>query len=485
MRKRRKHQEELEGELIASADEGGPEAGSEASSRPPPEAASRVGGPAGPRDGHRVTPVDIQQKVFRSAFRGYSEREVDVFLDEVTEEMARLLAETRSLRDQLQRAEMRATTPLGFADDRAAVQAREEAARLLQRSREEADRIVREAGDDAERMRDDARAAAGRSTTDAGAPQGFAADAALVGAAPAGPPPTRDFIHREREFLQRLAELIQSHAEAIREDLRRSKGGPEPEPPSGAAPSGPAEGSEDHARATPHGEAVTEPAVAEDATSALGSAEVGMMGVGPADAPVPETPSVQAPAVEGPAADAPTAEPAAEGVPPPAEQAEEPTEEQGGAESEAAYVSLHEPGPAGDPAWEIPPSDETSPPPAPSSAVDFAVDLERDGMGSAAGSADDLLPWESEPTRSMQAPAAEPATAPEQENVAPAEPTHEPTATGLTRPFGNAPRGGVQRGEGPATGATSLERAHVTAPAPGEDREDEQRSLRELFWGED
>ena len=37
---------------------------------------------SGPR---KVTPVDIQQKEFRLAFRGYSEREVDQFLDDVTE----------------------------------------------------------------------------------------------------------------------------------------------------------------------------------------------------------------------------------------------------------------------------------------------------------------------------------------------------------------------------------------------------------------
>ena len=33
----------------------------------------------------RLTPVDVQQKEFRLAVRGYNEREVDQFLDEVTE----------------------------------------------------------------------------------------------------------------------------------------------------------------------------------------------------------------------------------------------------------------------------------------------------------------------------------------------------------------------------------------------------------------
>ena len=46
----------------------------------------------------RLTPVDVQQKEFRLAVRGYNEREVDEFLDEVTEEMARLYAENTRLR---------------------------------------------------------------------------------------------------------------------------------------------------------------------------------------------------------------------------------------------------------------------------------------------------------------------------------------------------------------------------------------------------
>jgi DivIVA domain-containing protein len=38
----------------------------------------------------RITPVEIQQKEFRLAMRGYHERDVDEFLDEITEEVARL-----------------------------------------------------------------------------------------------------------------------------------------------------------------------------------------------------------------------------------------------------------------------------------------------------------------------------------------------------------------------------------------------------------
>jgi DivIVA domain-containing protein len=52
-------------------------------------------------EGRRLTPIDIQQAVFRRAlFRGYREEEVDDFLDRVTEEIALLLEEQRRLRDQ-------------------------------------------------------------------------------------------------------------------------------------------------------------------------------------------------------------------------------------------------------------------------------------------------------------------------------------------------------------------------------------------------
>src|SRR5213593_2029150 len=49
----------------------------------------------------RITPVDIQQREFRLAMRGYHERDVDEFLDEITEEVARLYAENKRLREEL------------------------------------------------------------------------------------------------------------------------------------------------------------------------------------------------------------------------------------------------------------------------------------------------------------------------------------------------------------------------------------------------
>jgi DivIVA domain-containing protein len=47
--------------------------------------------------------MDIQEKVFRSqpGLHGYNEREVDEFLDRITEELARVHAENQRLREQL------------------------------------------------------------------------------------------------------------------------------------------------------------------------------------------------------------------------------------------------------------------------------------------------------------------------------------------------------------------------------------------------
>jgi DivIVA domain-containing protein len=109
----------------------------------------------------RLTPTDIQEKVFRSqaGLRGYNEREVDEFLDRVTEELARVHAENQRLREKLAATGGPGATP---------------------------------------------------SAPSAGPDQS------------PGPALGGEFIAREREFLRSLATLIQSHAEAVRGDIRRT-----------------------------------------------------------------------------------------------------------------------------------------------------------------------------------------------------------------------------------------------------------------------
>ncbi|HOB21135.1 MAG TPA: DivIVA domain-containing protein, partial [Candidatus Atribacteria bacterium] len=48
-----------------------------------------------------LTPMDIHNKEFSKAFRGYNEDEVDQFLDEIVEEFERLYKENIELKDRI------------------------------------------------------------------------------------------------------------------------------------------------------------------------------------------------------------------------------------------------------------------------------------------------------------------------------------------------------------------------------------------------
>jgi cell division initiation protein len=52
----------------------------------------------------KLTPLDIRHKEFRNALRGYNEDEVDVFLDEVADEVERLFKENIDLSERLEHA---------------------------------------------------------------------------------------------------------------------------------------------------------------------------------------------------------------------------------------------------------------------------------------------------------------------------------------------------------------------------------------------
>ena len=156
----------------------------------------------------RITPQDVQQVEFRLAFRGYNERDVDAFLDRVTEDLASYLEEAERSRGFAPGA----TDPVSSSTT--------EATEILERAREEAARIVRQAEEEAEAI----RAAAG--------PPGGDARAAVA-----------PFLSREREFLQSLGSLVQSHAEEIRQMImavraRTESQGPEEHPSSPPSPDG-------------------------------------------------------------------------------------------------------------------------------------------------------------------------------------------------------------------------------------------------------
>lgn len=52
-----------------------------------------------------LTPLDIQKKEFRRAFRGYSEDEVDSFLDRINQEYENLYRENQVLKEKLAQSE--------------------------------------------------------------------------------------------------------------------------------------------------------------------------------------------------------------------------------------------------------------------------------------------------------------------------------------------------------------------------------------------
>lgn len=131
----------------------------------------------------RLTPADVQEVEFRLAFRGYNERDVDAFLDRVTEDLAAYVEENERLRSGGGRPSR--LSSVGDAD------AANEAKSILARAREEAAAIVR-------RAEQQATAVAAGSTGDARATM-----------AP--------FLNTEREFLQSLGSLVQTHAEEIKE----------------------------------------------------------------------------------------------------------------------------------------------------------------------------------------------------------------------------------------------------------------------------
>jgi DivIVA domain-containing protein len=155
-----------------------------------------------------VAPLEIQQKEFAvSRFGGYRMKDVDEFLDELTESASAMLAENERLRRQAGAGPAIVGTP--DLED-----VGRQADEIIQRARDEAARIVAEAKERAASM-------AGVSAASATARAGGEEERAAVNA----------FLAQEREFLQSLASLVQGHAESVKGMARQAK------PPAAAKPS--------------------------------------------------------------------------------------------------------------------------------------------------------------------------------------------------------------------------------------------------------
>jgi DivIVA domain-containing protein len=137
----------------------------------------------------RLSPAEIQQVEFRLAFRGYNERDVDAFLDRITEDISTYIEEIQRLRSGTG-----ASAPDPITSGNGSETAAREAEEIVARAKERAAEIVRAAEKTA------ASASAGGS-------------AATTGADPRGA--IAPFLNRERDFLQSLGGLVLGHAEEI------------------------------------------------------------------------------------------------------------------------------------------------------------------------------------------------------------------------------------------------------------------------------
>lgn len=101
-----------------------------------------------------LTPLDIQNQEFKRVLRGYSEDEVDDFLDKVVTDFEALLKQNQQLRDELEelRSRVEQYRQLENTLHSALIVAQETAEEVKQSARKEAQLIVREAEEDAVRI---------------------------------------------------------------------------------------------------------------------------------------------------------------------------------------------------------------------------------------------------------------------------------------------------------------------------------------------
>ena len=137
--------------------------------------------------GGAISPGDIQKQEFGvSRFGGYRMRDVDEFLDRLTESTEALVAENERLRA--------GGAPIVGTSDLDEVN--RQADEILQRAREQAARIIGEAS-----------ASATPAISEGGADR----------------PAVDAFLHQERAFLQSLAGLVQGHAESVKAMARKTR----------------------------------------------------------------------------------------------------------------------------------------------------------------------------------------------------------------------------------------------------------------------
>lgn len=106
-----------------------------------------------------LTPLDIQKKEFRKSFRGYSEEEVDDFLEKVTQSYEKLYKENQELKDEVKflREKLREYQELETTLKKAIILAEKAAEDLKRNAEKEKELIIKGAQVKAEEMLEKAR----------------------------------------------------------------------------------------------------------------------------------------------------------------------------------------------------------------------------------------------------------------------------------------------------------------------------------------
>ncbi|MCL4426009.1 MAG: DivIVA domain-containing protein [Firmicutes bacterium] len=107
-----------------------------------------------------LTPLDIHNKEFRKGFRGYSETEVDEFLDEVVRDFETLIRENAELKSHLEEVEERLAHFKSIEEtlNNTLIVAQSTAEELKASARKEADIIIREGELKAQKSLEEAQA---------------------------------------------------------------------------------------------------------------------------------------------------------------------------------------------------------------------------------------------------------------------------------------------------------------------------------------
>jgi cell division initiation protein len=95
----------------------------------------------------KITPLDIRRKEFRRSVRGYSDEEVDIFLDEVADEFERLFQANIDLQDRAHRLEQQAVghAQVKEALEKTLITAQLQSEEMRTNARKESELILRDA----------------------------------------------------------------------------------------------------------------------------------------------------------------------------------------------------------------------------------------------------------------------------------------------------------------------------------------------------